>query len=53
LFITNSFRLAIVGQAICPESVFISAVQICGATSNKDITDWHCPKSFDSFHVAA
>jgi hypothetical protein len=33
LFITNSFRLAIVGQAICPESVFISAVQICGATS--------------------
>jgi uncharacterized protein (DUF924 family) len=25
--------LAIVGQAICPESVFISAVQICGATS--------------------
>ena len=33
LFITNSFRLAIVGQAICPEFVFISAVQICGATS--------------------
>ena len=33
LFITNSFRLAIVGQAICPESVFISAVQICGTTS--------------------
>jgi hypothetical protein len=25
--------LASVGQAICPESVFISAVQICGATS--------------------
>jgi formylglycine-generating enzyme required for sulfatase activity len=25
--------LAIVGQAICPEFVFISAVQICGATS--------------------
>jgi hypothetical protein len=25
--------LAIVGQEICPEFVFISAVQICGATS--------------------
>jgi uncharacterized protein (DUF433 family) len=25
--------LAIVGQAICPEFVFISTVQICGATS--------------------
>ncbi len=25
--------MAIVGQAICPEFVFISAVQICGATS--------------------
>ena len=35
LFITNSFRLAIVGQAICPEFVFISAVQICGATSKR------------------
>jgi hypothetical protein len=33
LFITNSFRLAIVGQAICPESAFISVVQIYGATS--------------------
>jgi len=33
LFITNSFRLAIVGQAKYPESVFISPVQICGATS--------------------
>ena len=33
LFITNCFRLAIVGQAICPESVAISDVQIYGDTS--------------------
>jgi len=32
LFITKSFRLAIVGQAKCPESVSISDVQIGEAT---------------------
>ncbi len=33
LFITNCFRLAIVGQTICPESFAISDVQIYGEIS--------------------